>query len=120
MCSFTGASFGCSRSCFFLSGGIELAIACRTISRCTLYFFANPLIVSPAAYPRRISSNSSTLVLLFIPESCHPGLQQVGQIRRSKWAKLEERTQLQLAQSLKPEIGVWNEPGTNTLYNYLD
>src|SRR6185437_6661747 len=69
-------------------------IACRTIRRCTPYFFANPLIVSPAACPRRISSNSSTLSLLSIPEWFHSRGPGVGQIRRSKWAKLDERTQI--------------------------
>src|ERR1700690_4403576 len=56
------------------------------------YFVASPCIVSPAAYPCRISSNSSTLALLSIPASFHPGL-GVGQIRRSKWAKSDDRTQ---------------------------
>ena len=81
---------------FFRSGGIALAIACRTIRRCTPCFFASPLIVSPAACPRRISSNSSTLRLLSIPECFHPGLSggpnqtiKVGQIRRSnsRWTR---------------------------------
>src|SRR3954453_14941127 len=48
------------------SGGIAFAIACRTIRRCTPCFFASPWIVSPAAYPRRISSNISTFCLLSI------------------------------------------------------
>jgi hypothetical protein len=41
----------------------------------------------------RISSNSSTLPLLSIPESFHPGAARGGQIRRSKGAKLDDRTQ---------------------------
>src|ERR1700690_3063384 len=56
------------------------------------YFVASPCIVSPAACPCRISSNNSTLALLSIPASFHPGL-GVGQIRRSKWAKSDDRTQ---------------------------
>jgi serine/threonine protein kinase len=56
----------------------------RTIRRCTPCFFASALIVSPAAYPNRISSNSSTLLLLFIPESSHPGL--------CRWAKLDDQS----------------------------
>ncbi len=47
--------------------------AWRTIRRCTLCLFARRWIVSPVAYPRRIFSNSSTLPLLSIPKSCHPG-----------------------------------------------
>jgi hypothetical protein len=38
------------------------------------------LIVSPAAYPRRISSNSSTFVLLSIPEVCHAGLYRLAKL----------------------------------------
>ena len=75
---------GCCRSCSLRSGGIALAIAWRTIRRCTACFFDNSWIVSPAACPRRISSNSSTLLLLSIPEFCHPGL--------SRWAKLEDQS----------------------------
>ena len=45
---------------------------------CTPCFFASSRIVSPAACPRRISSNSSTLLLLSIPESCHSGLSRWG------------------------------------------
>src|ERR1017187_10476798 len=64
----------------------------RTIRRCTPCFFASALIVSPAAYPKGISSNSPTMLLLFIPESSHPGLcrrseeRRVGKERRSRWS----------------------------------
>jgi len=44
-------NLGCCFSKCFRSGGMALAIACRTILRCTPYFFACPLIVSPAAWP---------------------------------------------------------------------
>ena len=84
MCSFSGPSLGVSRTTVFLSGGIALDSACRTIRRCTPCFVESPWIVSPAAYPRRITSNSSIFCLLSIPESLHPGLY--------RWANLDERS----------------------------
>jgi hypothetical protein len=51
--------------------------------RCTPCFFANPLIVSPVPWPRRVSSNNSTFDLLSIPEWFHFRVVSVGQIRRS-------------------------------------
>src|SRR5437870_12904035 len=57
-------SFGCGRSVFFRGLGKALAIASRTIRRCTFTFLATPAIVpTPNSYSRRISSNSSTLAL---------------------------------------------------------
>src|SRR5580693_8566096 len=47
-------------------------------------FFARLLIVSPAACPSRSCSNSSTLPLLSIPESFHPGL--------TGWAKSDDQS----------------------------
>jgi len=49
---------------FFRGLGKALAIASRTIRRCTFTFLATPAIVPPPnSYYRRISSNSSTLAL---------------------------------------------------------
>src|SRR5207249_4015050 len=57
-------SLGCGRSVFFRGLGKALAIASRTIRRCTFTFLATPAIVpTPNSYSRRISSNSSTLAL---------------------------------------------------------
>src|SRR5205823_13021703 len=57
-------SFGCGRSVFFRGLVKALAIASRTIRRCTFTFLATPAIVpTPNSYSRRISSNSSTLAL---------------------------------------------------------
>ena len=67
MNSRTGPSFGLLLAGVFLSGGIALASACRTIRRCVFNFFATPWIVpTPNRYSRRISSNSSTFRLLSI------------------------------------------------------
>ena len=84
--------------------GKALLMASRTMRRWTLNFLATPEIVpTPNSYSRRISSNSSTLFLLFIEEASlarfclrKPSVQrdQVGQIRAPKWANLECQTQL--------------------------
>src|SRR5437879_1793166 len=67
MNSFTGSSLGCDRSGTLRSGGTALAIACRTIRRCTPNCFATPRIVpTPKRYSRLICSNSSTLRLLSV------------------------------------------------------
>jgi hypothetical protein len=74
--AFKGPSRGCSLSKCFRSAGFALAIACRTTRRCTPCFFASPLVVSPAEWPRWISSNNSTFSLLSIPEMVSfPGCQ---------------------------------------------
>jgi hypothetical protein len=68
---------------FFRPGGSALAIACRTMRRCTSCSFASCLIVFPAVYPCRIFSNSSTLALLSIPGIVSFRL-QVGPIQTIK------------------------------------
>ena len=59
-----GASLARRRAGFLRGGGSALATASRTIRRCTPSLRATPLIVpTPNSYSRRISSNSSTLLL---------------------------------------------------------
>jgi hypothetical protein len=50
-------------------------------------------LLVPAAWLRRSCSISSTLRLLSIPESCHSGMDRVGQFRSTNWAKSDARTQ---------------------------
>src|SRR3954452_9431082 len=74
-----GPSFGFSRGAAFRSGGTALAIASRTIRRCTPNFRATPFIVpTPCSYSRRICSNNSTFCLLFNwpPFPTRPGPKQ--------------------------------------------
>ena len=66
MNAIAGPSLGFSRSATLRSLGTALAKASRTIRRCTPSFFPTPLIVpTPCSYSLRISSNSSTFLLLF-------------------------------------------------------
>src|SRR5881396_1444032 len=79
MNSFTGSSLGCDRIGTLRSGGTALAIACRTIRRCTPNCFATPRIVpTPKRYSRLICSNSSTLRLLSIALPVPAGRDRVG------------------------------------------
>jgi len=65
MNAIAGPSLGFSRSATLRSLGTALAKASRTIRRCTPSFFPTPLIVpTPCSYSLRISSNSSTFLLL--------------------------------------------------------
>src|SRR4030095_3201190 len=70
MKSRTASSFGELRCGVFRGAGNALLMASRTMRRWTLNFLATPEIVpTPNSYSRRISSNSSTLFLLFIEEA---------------------------------------------------
>src|SRR5437879_381117 len=95
-------SLGCGRSVFFRGVGKALAIASRTIRRCTFTFLATPAIVpTPNSYSRRISSNSSTLALQsnglplpgIGPNQGIRSLSKVGQIKPPKWASSDYRNQ---------------------------
>jgi hypothetical protein len=71
------------RSAFFRGFGIALAIASRTMRRCTPSFFAMPAIVpTPNSYSRRICSKSSTLALQFNEP---PARTKPNQSTRSLW-----------------------------------
>src|SRR5262245_7275257 len=106
MKSRTAFSFGELRCGVLRGAGKALLTASRTMRRWTLNFLATPEIVpTPNSYSRRISSNSSTLFLLFIEEASlarfclrKPSVQrdQVGQIRAPKWANLECQTHFRL------------------------
>src|SRR5438309_5792443 len=73
------SSLGCDRIGTLRSGGTALAIACRTIRRCTPNCFATPRIVpTPKRYSRLICSNSSTLRLLSIALPVPAGRDRVG------------------------------------------
>jgi len=79
MKSFTRSSFGFARAGTLRSGGTALAIACRTIRRCTPNCFATPRIVpTPKRYSRLICSNTSTLRLLSIALPVLAGQNRVG------------------------------------------
>src|SRR6266545_4646402 len=70
MKSRTASSFGELRCGVLRGAGKALLMASRTMRRWTLNFLATPEIVpTPNSYSRRISSNSSTLFLLFIEEA---------------------------------------------------
>src|SRR5437016_527651 len=89
----TACSFGCGRSVFLRGLGKALAIASRTIRRCTFTFLATPAIVpTPNSYSRRISSKSSTLALQSngFPLSGYSPIQGIRSLPR--WAKLDRRT----------------------------
>src|SRR5437667_537709 len=89
----TACSFGCGRSVFLRGLGKALAIASRTLRRCTFTFLATPAIVpTPNSYSRRISSKSSTLGLQShgFPLSGYSPIQGIRSLPR--WAKLDRRT----------------------------
>src|SRR5262245_32837432 len=70
MNSRTRSSFGELRWGVLRGAGNALLMASRTMRRWTLNFLATPEIVpTPNSYSRLISSNSSTLFLLFIEET---------------------------------------------------
>src|SRR5947209_5868018 len=107
----TACSFGCGRSVFLRGLGKALAIASRTIRRCTFTFLATPAIVpTPNSYSRRISSKSSTLALQSngFPLSGYSPIQGIRSLPR--WAKLDRRTGPIQSTEISPAPGAGSPP----------
>jgi hypothetical protein len=86
-------SFACGRPVFLRGLRKALAIASRTIRRCTLTLLATPAIVlTPNSYSRRISSNSSTLALQSngLPLAGYGPIQSIRSLPR--WAKSKHQS----------------------------